>query len=77
MSSALLATSTVFRSEPTAHEAQTFVATALSDQRTIILIGRYTVVYDGRTASASGPGFGLLAMLVALLAAALFIIYRR
>jgi len=74
---AVLATSTVFRSEPTAHEAQTFVETALSDQRTIMLIGRCTVVYDGRTASASGPGFGLLAMLVALLAAALFIIYRR
>ena len=62
MSSALLATSTVFRSEPTAHEAQTFVETALSDQRTSMLIGRCTVVYDGRTASAVGPGERLLVL---------------
>ena len=58
----LLADSTVFRSEPTAHEAQTFVETALSDQRTIMLIGRCTVVYDGRTASAVGPGERLLVL---------------
>jgi PGF-CTERM protein len=32
---------------------------------------------SGQGTSASGPGFGLLAMLVALLAAALFILYRR
>ena len=52
----------MFRSEPTAHEAQTFVETALSDQRTIMLIGRCTVVYDGRTASAVGSGERLLVL---------------
>jgi len=62
MALALVATHEVLHSEPSASEAQAFVERALGSQRTIMLVGRCTVVYEGRTASTVGAGKRLLVL---------------